>query len=43
MANYVSRLPGMVDDTEALIRQSASDAVSMREQTKQELQQAAEL
>ena len=43
MANYVGRLPGMVDDTKALIRQAASDAVSMREQTKQEFQQAAEL
>jgi len=43
MANYVNRLPGLVDETKARIVQSASDAEAMREQTKQDFQQAAEL
>jgi|CXWL01.1.fsa_nt_gi N12 class adenine-specific DNA methylase/antirestriction protein ArdC/phage/plasmid primase-like uncharacterized protein len=43
MANYVNRLPGFVDETKERIAQAASDAASLREQTKQEFQQADEL
>jgi N12 class adenine-specific DNA methylase/antirestriction protein ArdC/phage/plasmid primase-like uncharacterized protein len=43
MANYINRLPGFVDETKERIAQAASDADSLREQTKQEFQQADEL
>jgi N12 class adenine-specific DNA methylase/antirestriction protein ArdC/phage/plasmid primase-like uncharacterized protein len=43
MANYVGRLPSMVDETKTLIQQAADDAASMRKQTTQEFSQAAEL
>ncbi|MGZ8884910.1 MAG: zincin-like metallopeptidase domain-containing protein, partial [Halobacteriota archaeon] len=43
LANYVNRLPGLVDETKARIAQAAIDAESMREQTKQDFQQADEL
>jgi len=43
MANYVNRLPGLVEDIKERIVQAASDAASMREQLNQEFQQAGEL
>jgi N12 class adenine-specific DNA methylase/antirestriction protein ArdC/phage/plasmid primase-like uncharacterized protein len=43
MANYVSRLPSMVDETKILIQQAANDASSMRKQITQEFSQASEL
>ncbi|MDD5493735.1 MAG: zincin-like metallopeptidase domain-containing protein [Dehalococcoidia bacterium] len=43
MANYVNRLPALVDETKTRIVQATSDAESMRGQTKQNFQQASEL
>jgi N12 class adenine-specific DNA methylase/antirestriction protein ArdC/phage/plasmid primase-like uncharacterized protein len=43
MANYVGRLPSMVDETKTLIQQAADDAASMRKQITQEFSQASEL